>query len=93
MFFDLVGTGIMYTSFLHALPLAYTYSQDHVNISGQLLMLDDVTPHVACVVQVIAVSPGGKSEPIVVKTVLSNSAGKYRFTSLSPGTSESYSLF
>ena len=56
------------------------YAQDkQVSISGTLLMLDDKTPHVACVVQVVIPSATG-DEPTVVATTLSNESGKYQFT-------------
>ena len=51
---------------------------DPVSISGTLLMLDDVTPHVAIVVQAV-------SEGKAVATTLSDEAGKYQFVNLKPG--------
>ena len=62
------------------------YAQDNevVSISGTLLMLDDTTPHVACVVQ--AVKPVANSdEPTAVATTLSDENGKYQFTYLRQG--------
>ena len=53
-------------------------SEDHVSIEGTLLMLDDVTPHVAVPVQVIW---DGK----VMSTVLSDERGRYQFVNLKPG--------
>ena len=52
---------------------------EEISISGTLLMLDDKTPHVACVVQVVIPSATG-DEPTVVATTLSNESGKYQFT-------------
>ena len=47
-------------------------------------MLDDTTPHVACVVQ--AVKPVANSdEPTAVATTLSDENGKYQFTYLRQG--------
>ena len=58
--------------------------KEAVSISGTLLMLDDKTPHAACVVQ--AVKPAADSnEPTVVATTLSDENGEYRFTNLSSG--------
>ena len=48
------------------------------SISGTLLMLDDVTPHVAVPVEVIA---NGK----VISTTKSDESGKYRFENFKPG--------
>ena len=73
----------MSTDFLHTLSLAYTHSQDNASISGQLLMLDDKTPHVACVVQVVRHSR--VDCPPVVSTTLSDEDGCYQFTHLTPG--------
>jgi len=56
-----------------------------ISISGALLMLDDVTPHVAVVVQAVTPAPTGQSEPTVVATTLSDEAGRYRFINLKPG--------
>ncbi len=57
------------------------YAQDNevVSISGTLLMLDDKTPSVACVVQVVKPTADG-DEPTVIATTLSNENGKYQFT-------------
>ena len=52
------------------------------NISGQLLMLDDKTPHVACVVQAVMPTSG---KPEVVETTLTDSVGRYEFRNLKPG--------
>ena len=55
-------------------------------VSGQsptshhsLLMLDDKTPSVACVVQVVKPTADG-DEPTVIGTMLSDENGKYQFT-------------
>jgi len=53
-------------------------AEDHVSIEGTLLMLDDVTPHVAVPVQAIH---SGK----VVATTLSNEDGEYSFVNLKSG--------
>ncbi len=58
--------------------------KEEVSISGQLLMFDDKTPHVACVVQVVKPSVAG-DEPTVVATTLSNESGTYQFTGILPG--------
>jgi len=49
-----------------------------INIEGKLLMLDDMTPHVAVPAQVIR---NGK----VIATTLSDEKGKYRFINLKQG--------
>ncbi|MFC1715857.1 sigma 54-interacting transcriptional regulator [Candidatus Poribacteria bacterium] len=54
-------------------PLAET-----INIEGTLLMLDDVTPHVAVPVQAVC---GGA----VIATALSDEQGRYQFINLEPG--------
>lgn len=51
-----------------------------VSISGQLLILDDVGPHVACVVQAVEID---NSE--AVATTLSDESGRYEFANLQPG--------
>jgi ligand-binding sensor domain-containing protein len=56
-----------------------------VSIEGTLLMLDDKTPHVACVVQVVKPTVDGRGEPTVVATTLSDESGKYQFVDLKPG--------
>jgi hypothetical protein len=48
-------------------------------------MLDDVTPHVAAVVQAVVLPPDDGGEPKVVATTLSDESGKYRFINLKPG--------
>ena len=73
----------MFAVFQHTLPLAYTHTQDNVSISGQLLMLDDKTPHVACVVQVVR--HVRVDHPPIVSTTLSDENGHYQFTNLTPG--------
>jgi ligand-binding sensor domain-containing protein len=55
-----------------------------VSIEGALLMLDDKTPHVACVVQAVTPAHDGKLELTVVATTLSDENGKYQFTNLLP---------
>jgi len=52
--------------------------KEAIGIEGQLLMLDDATPHVAVPVQAIR---DGKA----VATTLSDENGKYRFINLKPG--------
>ncbi|MFQ6044393.1 MAG: LamG-like jellyroll fold domain-containing protein, partial [Candidatus Poribacteria bacterium] len=52
--------------------------KEAISIEGKLMMLDDITPHVAVVVQ--AVSDGKR-----IATVLSDEEGKYRFINLKPG--------
>jgi len=52
--------------------------KETISIEGKLMMLDDMTPHVAVVVQ--AVSDGKR-----IATVLSDKEGKYRFINLKPG--------
>ena len=49
-----------------------------ISLSGQVLMLDDKTPHVAVPVQVVQ---SGK----VISTQLSDENGEYRFINLKPG--------
>ena len=43
------------------------------------LMLDDKTPSVACLVQVVKPTADG-DEPTVIGTMLSDETGKYQFT-------------
>ena len=62
------------------------HAQDEqVSISGTLLMLDDKTPHVAVVVQVVTPASGGRDEPTVVATTLSDDSGRYQFQNLKQG--------
>ncbi|MBI1925436.1 hypothetical protein HYR99_14440 [Candidatus Poribacteria bacterium] len=63
----------------------HTQDNVHISISGTLLMLDNQTPHVAVVVQVVKHFPDDDDQPTVVATVLSDKRGRYEFTSLSPG--------
>jgi len=49
-----------------------------ISITGRLLMLDDTTPHVAVLVQVVRDSQ-------MVGSTLSNSRGEYQFANLKPG--------
>lgn len=51
--------------------------QEKTSIQGTLLMLDDVTPHVAVPVQAIR-------DREVIATVLSDETGKYQFVNLKP---------
>lgn len=74
----------MCIGFLHAWSLAYTHSQDNASICGQLLMRDDKTPHVACVVQTITPSDENGGDTVVA-TMLSDENGKYQFLNLKPG--------
>ena len=66
---------------------ATAWSQkEAVSLSGKLLMLDDLTPHVAVPVQ--AILPGSadpRGRPQVIATTLSDENGKYRFINLKPG--------
>jgi len=48
-------------------------------------MLDDKTPHVACVVQAVTPAPDGKSLPTVAATTLTDENGKYGLKDLQPG--------
>jgi len=57
-----------------------------ISISGTLLMLDDTTPHVACVVQAVRPPPNGEGEPTVIATTLTDENGKYQFINLKPAT-------
>jgi len=52
--------------------------KEAISIEGKLMMLDDMTPHVAVVVQAVS---GGER----IATVLSDEEGKYRFINLKPG--------
>ena len=54
------------------------------SIEGELLMLDDMTPHVAVVVQAIMVDSDGPSDRPSA-TTLSDERGQYRFVNLKPG--------
>ncbi|MBI1924388.1 hypothetical protein HYR99_09070 [Candidatus Poribacteria bacterium] len=54
---------------------------DEGYISGTLLTLDEKTPHVAVVVQMVTPARA----PTVVATTLSDKNGEYHFTNLSPG--------
>ena len=54
---------------------AHAQDDEVMSISGQLLMLDDKTPHVACVVQVVTPANNG-DEPTVAATTLSDKSGK-----------------
>jgi len=56
--------------------------KEAISISGTLLMLDDTTPHVACVVQ--AVRPHPKHS--VIATTLTDENGQYQFINLKPAT-------
>jgi len=60
-------------------------NKETISIEGRLLMLDNQTPHVACVVQAVTPASDGKGEPTVVATMLSDEDGKYQFTALQPG--------
>ena len=55
------------------------------SISGQLLMLDDKTPHVATAVQLVTASLGTTEPPQIIATVLSDERGGYKFHNLKPG--------
>ena len=57
---------------------------NEISISGRLLMLDGVTPHVACVVQTVKPATGG-NERVAVATTLSDEGGSYQFVNLAPG--------
>ena len=59
-------------------------SDETISIQGTLLMLDDMTPHVAVVVQAIMVDSDGPSDRPSA-TTLSNDRGQYRFVNLKPG--------
>ena len=48
-------------------------------------MLDNMTPHVAVVVQAVIPTLDSKEEPVVVATTLSDESGKYQFLNLKPG--------
>ena len=73
--------GIVVLCFYWVAFAANAQDDEQVSISGTLLMLDDETPHVACVVQ--AVKPVANSdEPTAVATTLSDENGKYQFTYL-----------
>lgn len=56
-----------------------------ISIEGTLLMMDDVTPHTAIVVQAVTHNPNSEGEPVVAATTLSDELGKYRFTDLRAG--------
>ena len=53
-------------------------AEDHISLEGTLLMLDDITPHVAVPVQALC-------DGEVVATVLSDERGRYQFVDLKPG--------
>lgn len=61
------------------LVLSTTQAQELSSISGNLLMLDDKTPHVYVPVQLV-------SDGEVVATTLSDRSGKYQFNNIKPGT-------
>jgi hypothetical protein len=54
-------------------------SEDHVSMEGTLVMMDDVTPHVAVPVQVM-------QDGEVIATTLSDERGRYQFVDLKPGS-------
>jgi len=60
--------------------------KEAISIEGNLLLLDNITPHVAVPVQAI-VNHEGESQEYgrVVATTLSNENGKYQFVNLKPG--------
>lgn len=60
---------------------------DEISISGQLLMLDDTTPHVAVVLQAVKIDNRQLSidNPEIAATTLSNENGEYEFANLKPG--------
>ncbi|MBI1930530.1 hypothetical protein HYR99_40580 [Candidatus Poribacteria bacterium] len=74
---------------------AHAQNKKPISISGTVLMRDDVTPHLAIVVQAVIPTPlprpgrggggEGESEPTIVSTVLSNDRGEYELTALPPG--------
>ena len=56
-----------------------------ISIAGTILMLDNITPHVAIVVQAVMPTLDSKEEAVVVATTLSDESGKYQFINLKPG--------
>ena len=56
--------------------------EEAISISGRLLMLGDVTPHLSVVVQAIRAS----GEPTVAALTLSDETGEYQFVNLEPGS-------
>ncbi|MBC8235568.1 SpoIIE family protein phosphatase [bacterium] len=64
--------------FLTEHTLAQTQPKEVISIEGTILMLNDITPHVAVPVQAIR---DGK----VIAGVLTDENGKYRFINLNPG--------
>jgi len=55
-----------------------------ISIEGTLLMLDNITPHVAVLVEAIMIRRGEPRVHLVAST-LSDNGGKYRFINLKPG--------
>ena len=68
---------IFFTALLCLYPFT-AQAEDTISIQGTLLMLDDMTPHVAVPVQALR---NGE----VIATVLSDVSGKYQFINLNPG--------
>lgn len=56
-----------------------------ISAEGTLMMMDDVTPHTAIVVQAVIHNPNSEGEPVVAATTLSDELGKYRFINLRAG--------
>ena len=77
--------GIVVLCFCWVTFIANAQNDEEVSISGTLKMLDDKTPHVACVVQAVTPVPDGQSEPLVVATTLSDENGKYQLVDLDSG--------
>ena len=60
--------------------------KEAISIEGNLLLLDNITPHVAVPVQAVVHQEGESPEhQRVVATTLSNENGKYQFVNLKPG--------
>ena len=60
--------------------------KEAISIEGNLLLLDNITPHVAVPVQAVVHHEGESPEhQRVVATTLSNENGKYQFVNLKPG--------
>ena len=71
------GLLIFFTALFCLYPFT-AQAEDVISIEGRLLMLDDMTPHVAVPVQALR---NGE----VIATVLSDESGKYQFINLKPG--------
>ena len=78
--YQLVGLFCIVVSVAYPLQGQAAQNDVPISISGTLLTLDNKTPHVACVVQVVT-----PQDLTVVATTLSDELGKYQLDNLKPG--------